>query len=429
MRVGPTALLRRRRFMTVMGGEGLSMSGDAAFEIALAWTVLQSTGSVTALVGVLLFQAVPRGVLLLLGGAAVDRYSPRLVMVITHVVRATALATIAVISFAGTPTLWQLSALALVMGIAGAFFAPASESIIPSIVEEDELGQANAVQGFFEQTAFIVGPVVGGVLVSVAGAWAVFAINGLTFVLASVTVLAAPRYAQAEGGAPSPREILRQIGEGLGHARRSHEVRLVLIVITAATLSYSGVFAVGLPALAASLGGATSLGLMVSGWGAGQLVGALAASVTGLPRRWGLLIIGMTLVEAAMFTTLGLVPNALTAAVLLFVVGIGVSYSSDVALPTFIQTQTPRHLLGRISAVMGLPRVIFEPISIAVLGIALALSTRWAFAIAALPVLVAGVILLLDPRARALTTERNPADERSLDESAPERDPDENVES
>jgi MFS family permease len=412
--------------MTVMGGEGLSMMGDAAFEIALAWTVIRSTGSVSALAAVLLFQAIPRGVLLLLGGAAVDRYSPRQVMVLTHVVRACALAAIAIISFLGEPTLWQLSALALVMGIGGAFFAPASESIIPSLVEDDEdLAQANAVQGFFEQTAFIVGPVVGGVLVSVTGVWTVFAINGLTFVIASLTVLAAPRTAPADGGTPSPREILRQIGEGLGHARRSHEVRLVLIVITAATLSYSGMFAVGLPALATSLGGATSLGLMVSGWGAGQLVGALAASVTGLPRRWGLLIIGMTLVEAVMFTTLGLVNNAWSAAVLLFVVGIGVSYSSDVALPTFIQTQTPRHLLGRISAVMGLPRVIFEPVSISVLGIALAHSTRWAFAIAALPVLMAGAFLLLDSDARALTTERNPV--RGRPATIPEGEPAENV--
>lgn len=413
MGVGPAVLLRRRQFMTVMGGEGLSMAGDAAFEIALAWTVLRSTGSVAALAGVLLFRAVPRGVLLLLGGAVVDRYSPRLVMVITHLVRAAALAAVAVVSFFGTPTLWQLSALALVMGVAAAFFAPASDSIIPSLVDDDELGQANAVQGFFEQSSFIVGPVIGGVLVSVIGAWAVFGINALTFVVASLTVLAAEKSVVAEGGALNPKEIFRQITEGLGHARRSHEVRLVLLVITAATLSYSGVFAVGLPVLATSLGGVTSLGLMVGGWGAGQLVGALAASFTGLPRRWGLLIIGMTLVEAGMFTTLGFVPNALTAAVLLFVVGIGVSYSSDVALPTFIQTQTPRHLLGRISAVLGLPRVIFEPVSIAVLGVALSHSTRWGFTIAAVPVLVAGAVLALDPQARALSTRRTP-DGRSL---------------
>ena len=399
---------RRRPFITVMSGEGLSMIGDAAFEVALAWMVLRSTGSVGALTGVVLFQAVPRGVLLLLGGAVVDRASPRAVMLVAHVVRAAALAVSAVIAFAGTPALWQLCALALVMGVSAAFFVPASESIIPSLVEQDDLGQANAVQGVFEQTSLIVGPVVGGVLVSASAGWAVFALNALTFLVAASTVLAAPGGGATGHGSPTATAILQQIREGLGHARRSREVRLVLLVISASTLSYSGVFAVGLPALAMSLGAATSLGLMVSGWGAGQLVGAVAASLTGLPRRWGLLIIGMTVVEGAMFTALGLVQSTWAAATLLFVVGIGVSYSSDVALPTFIQTQTPRHLLGRINAVIGLPRVVLQPVSIGILGLALSRSTAWGFAMAALPVLVAGVVLALDPRARALSTHGAP---------------------
>ena len=85
--------------------------------------------------------------------------------------------------------------------------------------------------------------------------------------------------------------------------------------------------------------------------------------------------------------------------------GIGVSYSSDVALPTFIQTQTPRHLLGRVNSVIGLPRVVFEPVSISILGLALSRSTSWGFALAALPVLVAGTVLAFDPRARALSTQ------------------------
>lgn len=324
MPVQRTAVLRRRRFVTVVSGEGLSMVGDAAFAIALAWTVIRSTGSVAALAGVLLFQAVPRGALLLFGGAVVDRYSPRAVMVVTHVVRAVALSVLSVLAYVGTPAVWQLCAVASVMGTAAAFFAPASESILPTLVEDYELGQANAVQGFFEQGSMIVGSVLGGVVVSVTGAWAVFAGNALTFVIAACTVMAAPKAASASGGAPPPAAVLRQIGEGLGHARRSHEVRLVLLVISAATLSYSGVFAVGLPALATSFGDVRSLGLMVAGWGSGQLVGALAAAFTGLPRRWGLLIIAMTLVEAVMFVTLGFMPSAWAAAVLLFVVGIGV---------------------------------------------------------------------------------------------------------
>ncbi len=378
------------------------MVGDAAFAIALAWLVIGRTGSVATLAGVLLLQAAPRSLLLLFGGAVVDRYSPRLVMLVCHTVRAAALTTVAVAAAVGTQPLWALFCLALVMGVTSAFFLPASESIIPTLVESDQLDRANALQGLCEQVALILGPMLGGLLVAGPGAAAVFGLDAGTFAVAAATVLLAPSTRRVRR-APRPATVLREIGEGLGHARRSHEVRLVLLVVGAATLSYSGVFAVGLPALATALGGgAATLGLMVSGWGAGQLLGALGASLTGLPRRWGLLIISMALVEAAMFTTLGLVSSPWAAASILFVVGIGVSYSSDVALPTFIQSQAPPHLLGRISSLIALPRVVLEPVSIVVIGVALAGSVHWGFAIASVPVFAVGLRLALDPRARRL---------------------------
>ena len=81
------------------------MLGDAAFEVGLAWAVIQTTGSMTALAGVLLFRAVPRSVLLLLGGAIVDRFSPRLVMLICHVVSAIVMVFAAVTSANGETVL------------------------------------------------------------------------------------------------------------------------------------------------------------------------------------------------------------------------------------------------------------------------------------------------------------------------------------
>ena len=137
----------------------------------------------------------------------------------------------------------------------------------------------------------------------------------------------------------------------------------------------------------------------------GQLLGTISAAITGLPRRWGLLIIGMTVIEATAFALLGISPNVFTASTILVVVGFGVAYSSDVPLPTFIQTRTPRQFLGRISSLIGLPRVALEPVSIAVLGALLARSAGWGFAVAAIPMLAVGVRLCLDPQARNLRTD------------------------
>jgi len=392
------------KFRRVLVGEGLAMSGEAAFSIALAWLIIQETGSIIALAGVLLAQAIPRGTLLLLGGALTDRYSPGRVMFLCHIVRAAAMVLVAVLIFTNSLELWQLYILAAVTGVASAFSAPAGEAVLPRLLPRSHLPQGNAIEGAVAQSALIIGPMMGGLLTGWGGAGAAILVNAALLGTAALTSLNIPRGA-IESKAGGAGQVLREIGLGLQHARRSYEVRIVLLVICAATLSYSGLFAIGLPMLATSLSDSPlALSILVSGWGAGQLLGTLAAAITGLPRRWGRLIIGMTLVEGTAFALLGQTGEPWVAAAILATVGVGVAYSTDVALPTFIQTRTPDHLLGRVSSVLSLPRVILEPVSIALLSVVLAGSLQWGFIAAAAPVLAAGVILSFDKRARDLTS-------------------------
>lgn len=400
------APLQFRPFTVVLTGEGLSMVGDAAFGVALAWLVLRETGSVAALATVLLAQAIPRGLLMLFGGAITDRVSPRKVMFWSHLVRGVAVAAVGILAWAGSVQMWQLYVLAVVTGVAGAFFGPASESVLPFLLPAEHLPRGNALQGAVEQGAMIGGPLIGGVLTAWLGPAVAIELNALTFFVAAMTVRAAPRGEATQQEAMSVSGVLKEIGAGLNVARESHEVRIVLLIVSASALSYSGLFAVGLPALARSFSSnAVALGTLISAWGIGQLLGTISAAFTGLPRRWGLLIIGMTVVEATAFALLGVSPNLLTAVAILVVVGFGVAYSSDVALPTFIQTRTPRQFLGRVSSLIGLPRVALEPVSIALLGVVLTHSVRWGFAVAAVPMLLVGLRLCLDPQARNLSTD------------------------
>lgn len=342
---------------------------------------------------------------LLLGGATTDRLSPAIVMLWSHLVRGIALGVIAALAGAGAVEMWHLYGLAAVIGTAGAFFGPASESILPQLLPTEHLPRGNALQGVGEQGSMVLGPMLGGLLTASLGPTAAIGFNAGTFFVAAMTVRSAPHRRVTHDNSTSRFGVIREIGHGLKFARESHEVRMVLIIISASTLSYSGMFSVGLPALAGSFSSnALALGTLISAWGVGQLLGTISAALTGLPSRWGLLIIGMTLVEAAAFGLLGVSPNVFVASAILVLVGYGVAYSADVALPTFIQTRTPQHLLGRISSVIYLPRVVLSPISIAVLGLILDQSIRWGFAAAAIPMLAAGIRLALDGGARRLST-------------------------
>jgi MFS family permease len=141
------APLRFRPFTVVLSGEGLSMVGDGAFGVALAWLVLQETGSVAALASVLLAQAIPRGLLMLFGGAITDRLSPRTVMLWSHIVRGVAVATVGTLAWVGSVQMWQLYSLAVVTGVAAAFFGPASETVLPFLLPAEHLPRGNALQG------------------------------------------------------------------------------------------------------------------------------------------------------------------------------------------------------------------------------------------------------------------------------------------
>jgi hypothetical protein len=110
----------------------------------------------------------------------------------------------------------------------------------------------------------------------------------------------------------------------------------------------------------------------------------------------------MSLAEAAAFIAIGLSERTAVAATLLALLGIGVAYSQDVALPTWLQTRTPPDRLGRTSSLLHLARTALEPVSLAGTGLLVAVDVRLAFTVAAVPVLAAGAWLLGSPATRAL---------------------------
>lgn len=401
---------RSRPFRWVWTGEALSMVGDASYQVVFVWLVLSISRSPAVLAAVVIAATIPRGLLVLVGGAVTDRFSPRTVMLVSHLTRGAAVTILTVLAATDGLRIWQFFVIGVVFGIADAFFWPAAPSIVPSLVRRSDLPRANALIGVAEQASIFVGPVLGGVLLATAGSSVALGFNAVTFFVAAGTLRAAPKTEVGARESFSVRRLLAEMRAGLRYARRTIEVRIVLLLLSASTLSYSGLFAVGLPTLARPVrDGSVALGVMISAWGLGQLVGALSATVTGLPRRWGLLIIGMTILEGVCFAVLGVVPHYLLAAALLFLLGIGVAYSTDVALPTFVQARTPPEMLGRVNSVIALPWVVLEPVSVAVMGAVAGLGPGWAFAIAAVPMLLVGAGLATSSTARGLTTDTAPA--------------------
>jgi MFS family permease len=392
-----------RPFRVVWAGESLSMLGDTAYTVAFAWLVLTVSGSPATLAAVMVAALVPQGLLLLVGGAVTDRVSARTVMAATHLVRAAAIGGLTVVALLGAVRTWHFFAVAVVVGIAEAFFRPAAGAIMPSLVPRTALPRANALLGVSEQTALLAGPVLGGALTAWVGPAAALGADAATFVVAAATVLAAPRRVTEPGGRLRAGEVLTEVRDGLGLVRRRADLRVVLLAVSAQTLTYAGLFAVGLPALARhSPYGAAALGFLVAASGLGQLAGTLAAAATGLPRRWGPLLVGTFLLEGCCLGLLALVPDVRLAALLLAVTAVGTAYATDVALPTYVQNHAAADQLGRVTSLVELPRAILAPLSVAGLGALATTDIRAALAAAALPLLAAGTVMAASRTARGL---------------------------
>ncbi|MBT6421747.1 MAG: MFS transporter, partial [Porticoccaceae bacterium] len=159
-------LFKKRNFSLFWFGEMISVIGDQISLIAFPWLILQMTNS-AALTGlVFAVQGIPRAVLMLAGGALVDRTSPRLMMIISNALRLLLVFSLAYMISQDTADISIVFIMAFAFGVADAFFYPASISILPSLVSRDELQAGNAIIQTTLHLGMTIGPFVAAFIIA-----------------------------------------------------------------------------------------------------------------------------------------------------------------------------------------------------------------------------------------------------------------------
>jgi len=204
------------------------MLGSAMAPIALAFGVLDLTGSKTDLGFVLAANWVPQLVLILLGGVFADRLPRNLVMVGANAVSAAAQGTIAVLLLTGHARLWHLIALQVLRGSAFSFFFPASQGLVPETVPIGELQPANVLFSMTRNGTNIVGAALGGALVAATSPGWALAFDGATY-LVSAVVFAGMRLPPRAASVEAP-NMLRELADGWSEFV-SHRWLWVIVVL------------------------------------------------------------------------------------------------------------------------------------------------------------------------------------------------------
>jgi hypothetical protein len=160
------SLFKNRNFSLFWFGEMASVIGDHISLIAFPWLVLQMTDSAAMTGLVFAVQGIPRALLMLAGGAVVDRTSPRLVILVTNGLRMLLVMSLAYMISQDNVEVSTVFIMAFAFGIADAFFYPASTSIIPSLVSRDDLQAGNAILQTTLHLGMTIGPVVAAFLIA-----------------------------------------------------------------------------------------------------------------------------------------------------------------------------------------------------------------------------------------------------------------------
>src|SRR3954468_9673568 len=162
--------LRHRNFAWFWASQSASIAGTGIFRVALPLEVLRVTGNPLDLALVLALDLAPTLLFLLVGGALVDRLSRRRIMLVSDVLNGLVMLLVTTLIATGQVMLWHLLVLSLISGTATAVYLPASSAIVADILPAPLLGPGNSMMSLSQSIGqFLFGPLVGGVIVAVAG--------------------------------------------------------------------------------------------------------------------------------------------------------------------------------------------------------------------------------------------------------------------
>ncbi len=363
----PEALapLRDRRFAWYFAARVTSTAGSTMAPVALAFAVLDLSGSAAALGVVLAARTLPMVLFLLVGGVVSDRFSRSTVMRTSNALSALTQAAVATLVISGQAELWMLVALEAANGTVAAFSMPAMESVVPQLAPRSHLQQANALLSFSRAGLAVVGPTIAALLVATTGAGWALAVDALSWLVAALLLgrVRIPATAPSYG---APASMLRDLREGWTAFTEHTWLWVVVAGFGVLNAIHAGAWFTLGPALARETFG-------VRGWGyvlSAESVGLLAMTLVMLrvrlrrPLRAGML--GMALFAVPLLT-LGLRPEVAALMLAALLAGAGTEVFG-IGWSVALQENVDEAVLARVYSYDALGSLVAIPLGQLVYG-------------------------------------------------------------
>ena len=369
--------LSHRPFALLWSGQTTSRLGNSLYRIALAWWVLEKTGSAAAMGTVLIFSSVPMLIFLLVGGVVTDRFPRLRVMWISDLLSGAVVTAVALLAATNRLEVWHVYVASILFGLVSAFFFPAATAAIPEITPNELLPSANSLNSLSQQMASIIGPAIGASIVALGGTSLAFGLDALSFFISAACILPIFRSNPALNQPPAAsisghkglRAVFHDLNEGYQAVIASAWLWITIAFFAFVNVAGGSPMSVSLPLLIkndlhADVG---TLGFFTSMSSVGYVVGAIWLGRYTRIRRRGPIAYLSTVVWGVVVAVFGLTTSIPLLAAAAFTEGLTMSVFGLIWINS-LQELVPRKMLGRVSSIDALGSFVLLPIGYGIAG-------------------------------------------------------------
>ncbi|MGH2786320.1 MAG: MFS transporter [Actinomycetota bacterium] len=360
--------LRITDFALLWSGLTISLIGDGMFFVALPLQVFALRNTETAYTVALLAWTLPLVALLPVSGILSDRFERRRMMLIAHGIQGVAIALLGILSVAGALELWHVYALAVAYGCGEALFGPAFSSIVPDIVPQNMLVEANSLDNFSRPFALrVAGPALGGLAVALFGTGGAFLFDAATFGIAGIAfalITTRKRTHRSESSF-----AWQELKDGFSFVRTHKWLLAGLLSAALGLLLFYGPWQALVPyRVTHGLGGdERDIAAMLAVGGIGAIIASLTIGQRDLPRRFMTAMYVSLAIGTLMLVGYGLASETWHILLASFIMH-ALLCAAIIIWNTTLHMHVPGNILGRVSSLDWFVSTSLIPVSLMIAG-------------------------------------------------------------
>lgn len=395
-------LLRNRNFVLTWLSSVVEGTALAVLMLSTTWYVVDVLQMKNRLGWIMIAGSVPRLLLMTAGGVFADRMPKTRIMTLTFGMRVIIVAVGALLLSQGAMSLMAVLISGTLFSIVDAFFWPARDALLPSIVDETDLTKANSIMQATNWVCMTLAPMLGGALLSFLPFQYIYLF--IAALLIAGTLLISQVH---ERSAPSnPHQaLLHDMREGIQFVFGNPTLRTLLFIYVIANFLFVGPVNLGPPIIASEHAafGPAGLSYMLSGFGLGMMCGFITLMMFPPKRKRLFLILAVITIEGVLLALIGQSANLWLLIALQFLMGFCIA-CNNVPMLSLIQEITERDKLGRVMSLASVSSMGLSPISYAMVSALLSAGVSISVVMPVLGLTMSLMMLIIGARNSAVVT-------------------------